>query len=151
MQPASAPPASIGNTSQPALNDSVGTDTAGNDNARSVDDNSRDKRSKRAERKRDRQNRTARTRSAPQDEDRNGSSGGRDASGATVRTYQTEGGGRVTVYQRGPTMQVGDRVDFGDAQPRSRRRAERRYGSRDDDGPSQASETRGFGEFFFGR
>jgi hypothetical protein len=90
----------------------------------------------------------------PQEDDRNGWSGGRDGrdpSGATVRTYQTDGGGRVTVYQRGPTMQVGDRVDFGDSQPRSRRRAERRYGSRDDDGPSQASETRGFGEFFFGR
>jgi hypothetical protein len=153
---ASAPPANI----SPAANESAATDSskdtkaAANDNARSENDNSRSKRSKRAERNRDRQSRTARVRSMPQEDDRNGSSGGRDgrdASGATVRTYQTDGGGRVTVYQRGPTMQVGDRVDFGDSQSRSRPRAERRYGSRDDDAPSQASETRGFGEFFFGR
>jgi hypothetical protein len=125
-----------------------------NDNTRSANDNSRGKRSKRAERTRDRQNRTARSRSAPQDDDRYGSairdpsSAVRDASGATVRTYNMEGGGRVTVYQRGSTMQVGDRVDFGDS-PRSRRRgtAERERAPRYE----EASEPRerGFGEFFF--
>lgn len=146
--PQAAPTAS---TPQPTSNEAARPDLR-NDVKAVESDNARSKRSKRADRKNDRQNRTARVRSIPQD-------GDRDASGATVRTYEMQGGGRVTVYQRGPTMQVGDRVDFGDS-PRSRRRAtvepaERRsrYGSRDrdDDLSSVPVFSRGSGEFFFDR
>lgn len=154
---ASTAPASTANTPQPESNDSAPRDTKAAEN-----DNNRAKRSKGADRNRDRQNRTARRSAPPPDDNRDvgarDGSGGRDPSSATVRTYQMDGGGRVTVYQRGPTMQVGDRVDFGDSPPRSRRRAvtertERgsRYGSRDDDVPVERVESRGFGEFFFGR
>jgi len=145
------PPAPAATASLPAANESVRPDARNDVNA-VENDSRRSKRTKRAERTKDRQNRTARVRSMPQDDDRNRygarvRTDDRDASGTTARTYQMEGGGRVTVYQRGPTLQVGDRVEFGDS-PRSRRRAERGFRDRDDD---RSFSSRGSGEFFFDR
>ncbi|MGH6784957.1 MAG: hypothetical protein ACREBP_10080, partial [Sphingomicrobium sp.] len=79
-----------------------------------------------------RQNRRARNRVPDEDDAR---------PGVTVRTYEMQGGGRVTVYQRGTTLQVGDTVDFGNSRPR------RAYTSRHDD-DSPVVYRRG-GEYFF--
>ena len=141
---ANAQPADTGGAQQAATNnESARSNARSTRKSAEIEKGDRSQRSKRADRRRS-EGRTARVQTRSQDDE------AERGSGPIVRTYQTESG-RVTVYQRGPKLQVGDRVEFGE--PRGRRRfssapPERpsRYA---DDSPSASPG--GLLDFFFGR
>jgi hypothetical protein len=135
------PAADTGSTQRAATNNDSARSNARTTRKSAEIDNRQ--RSKPADRQRS-ESRTARVQTRSQDdEDARGS-------GPIVRTYETEGG-RVTIHQRGPKIQVGDRVEFGES--RSGRRAyvepsERPSRYADDSRPAALG---GLFDFFFGR